>query len=128
MFDSRNASSAALAYLGDAVLEVLVRKKLVEDGLSSSKALNARALDFVRAPAQAKAMAKLLPHLTEQEDAVFHRGRNHGHSAHPKGATVGEYRNATGMEALFGYLYMMGETARIDELFSIAYKEDEKCE
>ena len=128
MFDSRNASSAALAYLGDAVLEVLVRKKLVEDGHSSSKALNARALGFVRAPAQAKAMAKLLPHLTEQEDAVFHRGRNHGHGAHPKGATVGEYRNATGMEALFGYLYMMGETARIDELFSIAYKEDEKCE
>ena len=128
MFDSRNASSAALAYLGDAVLEVLVRKKLVEDGLTSSKALNARALDFVRASAQAKAMAKLLPHLTEQEDAVFHRGRNHGHGAHPKGATVGEYRNATGMEALFGYLHMMGETARIDELFAIAYKEDEKCE
>ena len=128
MFDSRNASSAALAYLGDAVLEVLVRQKLVEDGLTSSKALNVRALDFVRAPAQAKAMAKLLPHLTEQEDAVFHRGRNHGHGAHPKGATVGEYRNATGMEALFGYLHMMGETARIDELFAIAYKEDEKCE
>ena len=128
MFDSRNASSAALAYLGDAVLEVLVRQKLVEDGLTSSKALNARALDFVRAPAQAKAMAKLLPHLTEQEDAVFHRGRNHGHGAHPKGATVGEYRNATGMEALFGYLHMMGETARINELFAIAYKEDEKCE
>ena len=128
MFDSRNASSAALAYLGDAVLEVLVRQKLVEDGLTSSKALNVRALDFVRAPAQAKAMAKLLPHLTEQENAVFHRGRNHGHGAHPKGATVGEYRNATGMEALFGYLHMMGETARINELFAIAYKEDEKCE
>ena len=128
MFDSRNASSAALAYLGDAVLEVLVRQKLVEDGFTSSKALNARALDFVRASAQAKAMAKLLPHLTEREDAVFHRGRNHGHGAHPKGATVGEYRNATGMEALFGYLHMMGETARINELFAIAYKEDEKCE
>jgi ribonuclease-3 family protein len=73
-------------------------------------------------------MARLLPHLSEQEDAVFHRGRNQGHGAHPKGATVGEYRNATGMEALFGYLYMMGESARIDELFAIAYKEDDKCE
>ena len=62
---------------------------------------------------------------TEQEDAVFHRGRNIGHTNHPKGATVGEYRNATGMEALFGYLKMTGEEARIRTLFEAAYpKED----
>ena len=121
MFDSRTASGAALAYLGDAVLEVLVRTRLVEAGYTSSKALNARALDYVRASAQARAMERIRPLLTEREDAVFHRGRNIGHASHPKSATVGEYRNATGMEALFGYLSMMGEQARMKELFEAAY-------
>ena len=124
MFDSRTASSAALAYLGDAVLEVLVRTRLVEAGYTSSKALNAHALEYVRAGAQARAMERIRPLLSEQEDAVFHRGRNLGHSNHPKSATVGEYRNATGMEALFGYLSMMGEQARIRELFEIAYPKE----
>ena len=112
MVDSRTASSAALAYLGDAVLEVLVRTRLVEAGYTSSKALNTHAMERIR------------PLLSEQEDAVFHRGRNLGHSNHPKSATVGEYRNATGMEALFGYLSMMGEQARIRELFEVAYPKE----
>ena len=121
MFDSRTASSAALAYLGDAVLEVHVRERLLEMGYTSSKKLNAHALDYVRAGAQARAMERILPVLSEEEDAVFHRGRNAGHGQHPKGATVGEYRNATGMEALFGYLHIKGEQARMAELFALAY-------
>ena len=121
MFDSRTASSAALAYLGDAVLEVLVRTRLLEAGYASAKTLNAHALEYVRAGAQARAMERILPLLTEQEEAVFHRGRNIGHTNHPKSATVGEYRNATGMEALFGYLSMMGAQHRIHELFEAAY-------
>lgn len=125
MFDSRTASGAALAYLGDAVLEVLVRTRLVEAGYASSKSLNAHALEYVRAGAQARAMERIRPLLTEQEEAVFLRGRNIGHTNHPKSATVGEYRNATGMEALFGYLSMMGEQARISELFAAAYPEGE---
>ena len=126
MFDGRTASSAALAYLGDAVIEVLVRERLVSEGYTSSKALNARALDFVRAPAQAAAMARIVPFLNEEETAVFHRGRNIGHTSTPKSATVSEYRAATGMEALFGYLHMMGKQQRIQELFAIAYaKENE---
>ncbi len=124
MFDSRTASSAALAYLGDAVLEVLVRTRLVEAGYTSSKSLNAHALEYVRASAQAAAMTRLLPHLTEEETAVFHRGRNIGHTSTPRSATVGEYRAATGMEALFGYLSMMERQDRIKELFAIAYRED----
>lgn len=123
MFDSRTASSAALAYLGDAVIEVLVRKRLVEAGYTSSKALNAHALDFVRAPAQAAAMTRILPVLTDEETAVFHRGRNIGHTSTPKSATVGEYRTATGMEALFGFLSMMEREDRIRELFALAYPE-----
>jgi len=114
-------STAALAYLGDGVIELCVRKRLVASGLSSSAALNKRALDFVRATAQAQAMKRILPVLTEEENAVFHRGRNIGHTNTPRSATVAEYRAATGMEALFGYLYLAERQERIDELFDIAY-------
>ena len=121
MFDSRTASSAALAYLGDAVLELLVRERLLQMGYTSSKALNQHALEYVRAGAQARAMERLLPMLTEEENAAFRRGRNAGHGQHPKGASVGEYRNSTGMEALFGYLHMTGDHARIAQIFAHAY-------
>ena len=126
MNDSPNLySTAALAYLGDVVIELLVREHLVKCGLSSSAKLNKRALDFVRAPMQAEAMKKLLPHLSEEEDAVFHRGRNIGHTNTPKSATVAEYRAATGMEALFGYLWLAKAQERMRELFRAAYRLDE---
>ena len=124
MNDSLNTiSTAALAYLGDSVLELLVREHLVKCGLSSSARLNKKALDFVRAPMQAEAMKTLLPHLSDEENAVFHRGRNIGHTNTPKSATVAEYRAATGMEALFGYLHLAGREERLRELFAIAYAE-----
>lgn len=119
--DIREISAPALAYLGDCVLELCVRRYLVEKGLSTSAHLNAEALDFVRAPAQAEAMKRILPLLTEEEDRYFRRGRNLGHGNVPKRATVSEYRAATGMEALFGYLHLTGQSARIDELFRLAY-------
>jgi len=114
-------SSAALAYLGDCVMELCVREHLVQKGLSSSARLNAAALDFVRAPKQARAMENILPLLSEEENAVFHRGRNIGHTNTPKSATVAEYRAATGMEALFGYLHLQGNQERIRQLFAVAY-------
>ena len=114
-------STAALAYLGDSVIEICVREHLVKEGYSSSSKLNKKALDFVRASAQAEAMKNILPLLTEEEEAVFHRGRNIGHTNTPKSATVAEYRAATGMEALFGYLHLSGNEKRTDELFRIAY-------
>lgn len=119
--DIREISVPALAYLGDCVLELCVRRHLVEKGLSTSAHLNAAALDFVRASAQAEAMKKILPHLNETEETYFRRGRNMGHGNVPKRATVSEYRAATGMETLFGYLHLTGQEARIDELFSMAY-------
>ena len=119
--DIREISVPALAYLGDCVIELCVRKYLVEKGLSTSAHLNAAALDFVRAPAQAEAMKNLLPHLNEAEETYFRRGRNMGHSNVPKRATVSEYRAATGMETLFGYLHLTEQSARIDELFRLAY-------
>ena len=114
-------STASLAYLGDCVLELRVRQYLVREGLSSSASLNKKALEFVRATAQAEAMKRLLPHLSEEEAAVFRRGRNVGHTNTPKSATVAEYRAATGMEALFGWLHLAGRQSRIDELFLLAY-------
>ena len=118
-------STAALAYLGDCVVEMCVRERLVRSGLSSSAKLNKTALEYVRAPMQAEAMKNILDMLTEEESAVFHRGRNMGHSNTPKAATVAEYRAATGMEVLFGYLYFCEKHERIDQLFSTAYSLDE---
>ena len=118
-------STSALAYLGDSVLEVCVREALVKAGLSTSARLNSKALEFVTAPKQAEAMKNILPLLTEEEDAVFKRGRNLGHTNTPKSATVAQYRSATGMETLFGYLHLKGDKARIGELFSAAYPDFE---
>ena len=114
-------STASLAYLGDCIIELCVREHLVESGVSSSAELNKKALDFVRAAAQAEAMKNIIPLLDEEEDAVFHRGRNVGHTNTPRSATVAQYRTATGMEALFGYLHLAGKSERIKELFKIAY-------
>ena len=114
-------STAALAYLGDSIIELCVRETLVQKGVSSAKNLNSTALLFVKAEAQADAMKIILPILTEEENAAYRRGRNIGHTNTPKSATVGQYRMATGMEALFGYLYLKGERNRINELFSLAY-------
>ena len=114
-------STAALAYLGDSIIELCVRETLVKKGVSSAKNLNFSALLFVKAEAQADAMKNILPLLSEEETAAYKRGRNIGHTNTPKSATVGQYRMATGMESLFGYLYLKGEKARINELFSLAY-------
>ena len=115
-------TTPALAYLGDSVLEVCVRTYLVtERGLSTSAHLNRASLDFVRASAQSEAMGRMEPHLTEAEAAVYRRGRNMGHGNVPKSASVAEYRRATGMETLFGYLPVTGQADRIDTLFRLGY-------
>ena len=121
--DTKTVSTAALAYLGDCVVEICVRTLLVEFGLSSSRHLNAEALDFVRAPQQAAAMQNILELLSEEEEGAYRRGRNIGHTNTPKNCTVSQYRQATGLEALFGYLHLQGRKDRIDELFALAYKE-----
>ena len=114
-------SSPALAYLGDSVLELLVRQALVESGISSSKKLNEKALSFVSAPAQAAAVKNILELLSDEETAYFKRGRNIGHTNTPKHASVGEYRMATGLETLFGYLKMTDNEDRAAYLFAVAY-------
>ena len=115
-------TTPALAYLGDSVLEVCVRTYLVtERGLSTSAHLNRASLDFVRASAQSEAFGRMEPYLTEEEAAVFRRGRNMGHGNVPKSASVSEYRRATGMEVLFGYLHLTGQSERMNYLFRVGY-------
>ena len=121
-------STAALAYLGDSVLEIRVREKLVRDGIGHSGELNRASLAFVKASEQAAAMRRIIPHLSEEESLVFKRGRNMSGGNVPKSATVSEYRAATGMEVLFGYLHYAGRQERIDELFEIAYNLKENTE
>ena len=112
------ASSAQLAYLGDAVLEVLVRRHLV---LINSPHPSETALAYVTAAAQSDALERILPHLNEEEEAIYRRARNSVHANVPKRATVAQYRRATGFEALFAYLYLAGDTDRMDVLFRLAY-------
>ncbi len=120
--EPKDVSVPALAYLGDSVLEVCVRTYLVrERGLSTSAHLNRAALDFVCAGAQSRAMERMEPYLTEEEAIVYRRGRNHGHTNVPKRASVAEYRRATGMEALLGYLFLAGQNERVDALFRVGY-------
>ena len=114
-------STDALAYLGDSVIELLVREHLVNMNITSSGGLNSKSLEFVKAGAQAQAMRNIAPLLTEEEEQIFKRGRNKAGGNVPKSATVSEYRAATGMETLFGYLHLKGEKDRIEELFRVGY-------
>ena len=122
MLELSDITTPSLAYLGDCVIEMCVRRYLVcERGLSTSAHLNKAALQYVTAAAQADAMTRIEPYLTPDESAVFKRGRNIGHCNVPKSATVQQYRRATGMEVLFGYLSVSGQDGRIDFLFRVGY-------
>ena len=118
-------SQSALAYLGDSVFELCVRTLLVKKGYTKSKKLNVAALEYVTASSQAKAVERILPFLNEEEEEIYRRGRNMSVNNIPKSASCGEYKMATGLEVLFGYLHLAGRTQRIEELFAIAYNETE---
>ena len=112
-------SSLALAHVGDAVFELLVRLYLAEEGRETSAGLHKASVAMVNAGAQSRDVQKILPALTEEEVDVFHRGRNARVNSLPKHAKVGEYHEATGLEALLGYLYLLGRTERVSTLFRL---------
>lgn len=114
-------SPLALAFVGDAVFSVLTRERLAVSGINASK-LHGLSIKLVSAGAQAAGMAKILPMLSEEETAVFKRGRNAHTGNVPKNASAGEYHTATGLEALFGYLHLRGEQARMNELFEVIWQ------
>ena len=112
----RQMSAATLAFLGDAVYELLARQKLAVTTIPAGK-LHRMAIGMVCAGAQSQAYEVLEPLLTEEELAVLKRGRNTHPSHTAKNAKVADYRRATGVEVLFGYLWLCGRTARLRELF-----------
>ena len=112
-------SNLGLAHLGDAVYEVLCRAYLCAKGDLTVGKLHKDTVSLVRAPAQAAFADKLLPHLNEEELAWYRRGKNSHVHAVPKGATREQYAKATGVEALFGALYLSGRTDRANELFNL---------
>ena len=114
-----SVSTLGLAHMGDGVFDVLCRAYLCAKGDQTVLKLHKDTVNLVKAPTQAKFADKLKPLLTEEEMGYFRRGKNaHTHAA-PKSATPQEYAKATGLEALFGALYLLGRTERINELFNI---------
>ena len=117
--DVNKISMLGLAHVGDAVYELLYRSKLCTDGHTAVAEMHRMTVAFVRAEAQAEAAAKLLPVLTTEEASVYKRGRNAKVNSVPHTADNGQYHASTGLEALFGWLYLLGRTERINELFNI---------
>ena len=112
-------SNLALALIGDGVYELLCRTYLCTQGDQTVLKLHKDTVNMVKAPAQAKYADILKPYLTEEENDFYRRGKNaHTHAA-PKAATRAEYAKATGLEALFGALYLLGRTERLMELFTL---------
>ena len=112
-------SPLALAFLGDGVYDLLVREYLIRQANRPVGELNKKKVLLVKCESQARFAGLLLPHLTESELAVYKRGRNAAPKCTPKHGSIADYHSATGLEALFGYLYLNGEQNRTRELFQI---------
>jgi len=112
-------TNLGLAHVGDGVYELMCRSYLCTRGDKTVLKLHRDTVEMVKAPAQAQFADKIKPYLTEEEQAYYRRGKNaHTHAA-PKAASRAEYAKATGLETLFGALYLLGRTDRLNELFDI---------
>ncbi len=114
--DVRSYSPLALAYIGDAVYDLIIRTVVVERANRSANELHRIAVRYVSAPAQSKIAQALSDRLTEEEQAVFRRGKNSKPHTMAKNASAADYLKATGFEAVLGYLYLKGDMARVLEL------------
>ncbi len=116
-------SMLGLAHIGDGVYELLTRTMLCARGHLAAGDLHRRTVSYVNAPAQARAAKTILPLLSPEERAVYKRGRNAHVNSVPQNADISQYHAATGLEALFGWLYLQGRTERINSLFSAIMEE-----
>ena len=113
-----------LAFMGDSVYEVLVRQRVIEEmGSLSPKKLHSLTVARVKASFQAKGYERIKDVLTEEENEIYKRGRNSSSVTVPKSASIKEYRGATGVEALFGFLYLNKSYDRIEELFDLIWRD-----
>lgn len=126
--DVNNLSPLTLAFMGDTVFDMFVRERLICQANRPVNKLHNLASKTVNAASQAEAVKKIMEFLTEEELAVFRRGRNTHTNHKAKNATEGDYHYATGFEALFGYLYLKGNMERLRELFDIITEEENNNE
>ena len=120
--EANSISMLGLAHVGDAVYELLIRSMLCQQGHSAVGDLHRSTVTLVRAESQAQAMALLVDLLDDEELAVYKRGRNTRVNSVPKHAQLSQYHAATGLEALFGYLQLSGNTERARQLFEAAWQ------
>ncbi len=121
-------SALGLAHCGDAVFELLVRSYLCDSGKLTTKQLHRATVSYVCAPAQAARVDRMLPLLTEDELSQYKRGRNAHVNMIPKNATHEQYSKATGLECLFGALYLAGRLERINELFCLTMEDEDHAD
>ena len=120
----KSISMLGLAHVGDGVYELLNRSQLCREGHTDVQTLHRLTVARVRAEAQAKAAAHILPLLTEEELSIYRRGRHTHVNSVPHHAQLADYHAATGLEALFGWLYLLGRLERIDTLFAAIMEEE----
>lgn len=117
--DVRAYSPLTLAYIGDSIYDLVIRTVIVERANKAVNDLHKKATKYVKAQTQAQMIYALQEHLTDEEMAVYKRGRNAKSYTSAKNASINEYRNATGFEAMMGYLYLLGRTDRMLELIHL---------
>lgn len=116
--DIREVSPSVLAYIGDAVFELYVRLHVASRSSSKSGAMHKKVISYVRAETQANVIRVLLPELTEEESMIFRRGKNSNPGSMAKNASPADYKYATGLEAVIGYLYLTDQKPRLDYLLA----------
>lgn len=121
--DYKTLNSLALAFIGDTIFDLLTRGMILAEGNAPVNKMHQKAKAIVNATAQSKMYSAIEDKLTEEELGVLKRGRNAKSHTSAKNQSIVDYRRATGVEALFGYLYLKGEYDRIEELYSIGLKE-----
>ncbi len=114
--DSHSQSALSLAYIGDCIYDLVIRTVLITHDGGKNGSLHNKSIKYVNASAQADLIDSIEPLLTEEENAVYHRGRNANNTSKAKNAPIVAYRKATGLEALIGYLYLEGRFERLTEL------------
>lgn len=120
--DIRAYSPLTLAYIGDAIYDLIIRTIVVERANRPANKLHKTVVRYVNAGTQAQMIMALEEELTEEEKAVYHRGRNAKSYTSAKNASIADYRKATGLEALFGYLYLQGKMDRLLMLVRLAFE------
>ncbi len=124
--DVRQLNGSNLAYIGDAYYELCVRRHLLEKGITKSHELRKISIDYVSANAHQKIYNAICEKLNDKEKQIFLRGRNNAHYGYRKNVDKAAYAISTGLEAIIGYLYLLGEIERLDYLIKIIFEEVEK--